>query len=123
MIEELQQFYLNQEEPNKSCLLTLRSILLEQDIHVTETRKYGMPCFCYKKKMFCYLWTDKKTKEPYLLLVEGNLLDHPLLEKGDRSRMKIFRVDPNKDLPIVLLKDLLGMALDLYRKGIVKTKG
>lgn len=123
MNEELQHFYLNQEEPNKSCLLALRSILLEQDAHVTETRKYGMPCFCYKKKMFCYLWTDKKTQEPYLLLVEGNLLDHPLLEKGDRSRMKIFRVDPNKDLSIATIKELLGMALDIYRKGVVKIKG
>jgi len=26
-------------------------------------------CFCYKKKMFCYLWTDKKTDEPYLDLL------------------------------------------------------
>ncbi len=123
MVEELHHYYLNKEEPNKSCLLALRSIILEQDPNVTETQKWGMPCFCYKKKMFCYLWTDKKTDEPYILMVEGNYLDHPQLEVGDRSRMKIFRVDPNKDLPIKVIGNILQTALDLYRKGVIKLKG
>ena len=78
-------FYLNKEDPNKSCLLALRSIILKQDESVTETIKYGMPCFCYKKKMFCYLWVDKKTDQPYILMVEGKLLEHPNLETGDRA--------------------------------------
>ena len=33
----------------------------------------------YQQKMFCYLWTDKKTHEPYIGIVEGNKIDHPLL--------------------------------------------
>ncbi len=119
---ESDNFYLNQEEPNKSCLLALRKIISEEDEEVTETRKYGMPCFCYQKKMFCYLWTDKKTAEPYILFVEGKHLDHPALEQGDRSRMKVFRVDPNKDLPIEIIKLLLNEALDLYRNGTIKVK-
>ncbi len=81
-----------------------------------------MPCFCYKKKMFCYLWTDKKTNEPYLLFVEGKHLDHPKLEVESRSRMKIFRVNPNKDLPIRTIEKLLNAALDLYRSGIIQIK-
>ncbi len=81
-----------------------------------------MPCFCYKKKMFCYLWTDKKTDEPYVLMVEGKYLDHPKLEEGDRSRMKIFRVNPNKDLPVKTIENILKKALDLYRKGTIKIK-
>ncbi|MBK7681825.1 MAG: DUF1801 domain-containing protein [Bacteroidetes bacterium] len=120
MPDDLHNFYLNKEEPNKSCLLALRSIILDQDINISETQKYGMPCFCYKKKMFCYLWTDKKTDEPYLLLVEGKLLDHPKLEQGDRSRMKIFRVNPNKDIPIKTIESILQKALDLYRSGKIK---
>ncbi|WP_316821314.1 DUF1801 domain-containing protein [Pedobacter gandavensis] len=119
MLEELQNYYLDQKEPNKSCLLALRSIILEQDRNITETRKYGMPCFCYKKKMVCYLWTDKKTDEPYLLMVEGKHLDHPKLETGDRARMKIFRVNPNQDLPKKTIEGILQKALDLYRHGII----
>ncbi|MBT8196023.1 MAG: DUF1801 domain-containing protein [Bacteroidia bacterium] len=120
MISEIDKFFLNQTEPNKSCLLALRKIILEQDANVTETKKYGMPCFCYKKKMFCYLWTDKKTEEPYILFVEGKRLEHPKLEAGNRSRMKIFRVNPKKDLPVKTIKSLLNEALDLYRSGTIK---
>lgn len=123
MVNELQNYYLNKEEPNKSCLLALRSIILDQDPNVTETRKWGIPCFCYKKKMFCFLYTDKKTTEPYLLFVEGKYLDHPKLEIGDRARMKIFRVNPNQDLPLKKIETILQNALDLYRTGVVKIKG
>lgn len=76
-----------------------------------------MPCFCYKKKMFTYLWTDKKTTEPYILLVEGKLLDHPDLEAGSRARMKVFRVNPNEDLPLETINEILNMALNLIKKS------
>jgi uncharacterized protein YdhG (YjbR/CyaY superfamily) len=122
MVQELHGYYLKEEEPNKSVLLALRSIILHQDTNVTETMKWGMPCFCYKKKMFCYLWTDKKTREPYILMVEGQYLHHPKLEVGERSRMKIFRVNPNKDLPVKTISSILKTALDLYRKGVIKIK-
>lgn len=121
-MEQRHNYYLKKEEPNKSCLLALRNIILNQDINITETQKRGMPCFCYKKKMFCYLWTDKKTDEPYIIMVEGKYLDHPELEAGDRSRMKIFRVSPNKDLPIKTIESILQEALDLYRTGVIKLK-
>ena len=121
-VREFDQYYLTKQEPHKSCLLALRKIILEQDENVTETRKYGMPCFSYKKKMFCYLWTDKKTEEPYILFVEGKHLDHPKLEAGNRSRMKIFRVNPTKDLPLSTIKRLLNQALALYKKGTIKVK-
>ena len=121
-MRDTDNYYLNKEEPNKSCLLALRSIILEQDVNVSETMKYGMPCFSFKKKMFCYLWTDKKTDKPYILMVEGKYLDHPELETGNRSRMKIFRIDPNKDIPIETIKSLLTDALNLYRNGTIKIK-
>ena len=120
MTQEPDHYYLSKGEPNKSCLLALRSIILEQDVHITETRKWNMPCFCYKKKMFCYLWTDKKTDKPYILMVEGNHLDHPELEEGNRSRMKIFLVNPNEDLPMETITVILNSALDLYRNGTIK---
>jgi hypothetical protein len=72
--------------------------------------------------MFCYLWTDKKTNEPYILMVEGKYLDYPELEEGTRSRMKIFRINPNKDLPLKTIETILQKALDLYRNGTIKIK-
>lgn len=122
MLQELQNFFLNKEEPDKSCFLTVRTIILEQDAHITETMKYGMPCYCFKNKMFCYLWADKKTGEPYLLMVEGKQLTHPELEDGNRSRMKILRLNPHKDLPLNTIRNILNEALDLYRNGTIKIK-
>ncbi len=119
-MDDLTTFYSNKEEPNKSCLITLRNIILEQDKHVTATQKYGMPCFCYKGKMFCYLWIDKKSNEPYILFVEGNKLNHQKLETGNRKRMKILRVNPNKDIEVTTIISLIKSALNLYRNGIIK---
>jgi len=100
----------------------LRDIIIKQDKNITETKKYGMPCFCYKNKMFCYLWVDKKTEVPYLLFVEGEYLNHTELEASTRKRMKIFRVNPNKDIPIKTIESILIDALDLYRKGTITIK-
>lgn len=122
MNETLEQFYLNQPEPNKSCFFALRSIILNSDKDISETVKYGMPCFCYRKKMFCYLWTDKKTRNPYLLFVEGSFLQHPKLEQGNRSRMKTYPVDPKADFPLESIQQLLGDAIDLYKSGKIKIK-
>lgn len=72
--------------------------------------------------MFCYLWTDKVTDEPYILMVEGKHLNHPLLEKGKRSRMKILRIDPGKDLPMENILEVLNEGLDLYRNGTIVIK-
>lgn len=114
-------FYFDKEEPQKGCLLAMRDIILGYGPKISETIKYGMPCFCYKGKMFCYLWMDKKSREPYFLMVEGEYLNHPKLETGSRARMKIFRVDPKKDLPIVEINLIMNQALDLYRNGKIKT--
>ncbi len=111
----LSDFYLNKTEPQKSCFLALRSIILAQDNNISETVKYGMPCFCYGKKAFCYLWNDNKTGEPYILMVEGKLLSYPQLEQGKRSRMKILRINPSMDFPIETIRLIINAALDIYK--------
>ncbi|MEE9350486.1 MAG: DUF1801 domain-containing protein, partial [Flavobacteriaceae bacterium] len=84
--------------------------------------KYGMPFFCYKGKMFCYLWTDKNTAHPYIGFVEGNRMNSADLEQGNRSRMKIFRINPNADIPLKKIQQLLNIALNFYKDGIIKIK-
>ena len=82
-------------------------IILQSKAEISETTKYGMPCFCIGKKPILYLWADKKSSYPYILFVDGRLLDHPSLESGNRSRMKTLPVDPNKNMPINLINKLL----------------
>jgi len=72
--------------------------------------------------MFCYLWIDKKTNEPYIGIVEGLRIEHPIFEQGNRSRMKILRVNSSRDIPIKEILFILNKALDFYRNGTIKTK-
>jgi hypothetical protein len=123
MSEQLYNFFLNKSELNKICLFVLRDIILEQDEHVSESIKWNSPCFSYKNKMFCFLMVDKKTDQPYILMVEGIRLDFPELEQGNRTRMKVLYINPAKDIPIKKIENILQSALDLYRDGVIKTKG
>jgi Domain of unknown function (DU1801) len=121
-MRELDNFYLQQDEPIKGTLLALREIILQQDEDVTNAWKYGMPFFCYKGKMFCYLWFHKKHKQPYIGIVEGKRFDEPFLIQEDRSRMKIMLFDPNDDLPLQTIKNILQKAINVYKTGEIKIK-
>lgn len=119
----LDNFYLQQDEPIKGTLLALRGIILQQDKDISAAWKYGMPFFCYKGKMFCYLWVHKKYKQPYIGIVEGKRFDEPFLIQEDRSRMKIMLFDPNKDLPLKTIENILQKAINLYKTGEIKING
>lgn len=119
-IKELDNFYLRQSEPIKSCLLALREIIIKQDKDITHVMKYKMPFFCYKGKMFCYLWVHKKHKQPYIGLVDGKYFDDQNLIMEKRSRMKIMLLDANKDLPIKTIETIILKAIDLYQSGTIK---
>lgn len=119
-MKELDNFYEKQEEPIREVLLSLKEIILRQDKDITNALKYGMPFFCYKEKMFCYLWTHKKLKQPYIGIVEGKHFDEPFLIQEKRSRMKIMMFDLEKDLPLEQIESVIQKALNLYKSGIVK---
>jgi len=119
-MKAIDNFYLRQNEPIKGCLLALSEIILSQDAGITNTLKYGMPFFCYKGKMFCYLWVHKKLKQPYIGIVEGKRFDEPFLIQEDRSRMKIMLFDPNEDLPLQRINDVLQKAINFYKSGEIK---
>jgi Domain of unknown function (DU1801) len=122
MLREIDNFFLQKEEPVKSCLLALREIILAQDSAITIAWKYKLPFFCYKGKMFCYLWIHKKLQQPYIGIVEGKHINHPDLIIENRSRMKIMLFNPAKDLPIKKIAMILQQAIDLYKTGVVKIK-
>ena len=82
----------------------------------------NMECrfFCYKGKMFCYLWLHKKLKQPYIGIVEGSRFDESFLIQENRSRMKIMLLNPNKDLPLKTIENILQRAINFYKTGEIK---
>lgn len=74
-----------------------------------------MPCYYYNGKRICYLWTDKKTNQPYILFVDGNKIEHPDLIQGERKRMKIFYVDAVRDIDVKKIQELLHIIVGLYK--------
>ncbi|TWI97545.1 uncharacterized protein DUF1801 [Mucilaginibacter frigoritolerans] len=118
----LDDFYLQQDEPVKGTLLALKQIILKQDEDITNAWKYGMPFFCYKGKMFCYLWVHKKYQQPYIGMVEGKRFDESFLIQEDRSRMKIMLFNPNEDLPLQTIESIIQKAISFYKTGAIKIK-
>ncbi|SMD02804.1 DUF1801 domain-containing protein [Pedobacter africanus] len=114
MLTPLENFYLQQDEPFRGCLMALRDLILKQDRQITAEWKYKLPFFYYRGRMFCYLWIHKKHLQPYIGIVNGNKIDHPDLIVEKRARMKILLVDPQKDLPIEKIRLILNKALALY---------
>ena len=120
MLNAIDSYFEEQTDAVRSCFLVLCDVILDLDENITICWKYKAPFFCYKAKMFCYFWTDKKTGEPYIGLVEGNRINHELLERGKRKRMRILQIDSQQDLPINDIEFILTKALDFYRNGIIK---
>jgi Domain of unknown function (DU1801) len=122
MLNSIDNFYFEKEEPLQSCLLALKEIILSQDKDIASAWKYGMPFFCYKGKMFCYLWVHKKTRQPYIGIVEGKHFNHPDLIIEKRSRMKIMLFDADKELPVKTIRLIIKQAINLYKTGVVPLK-
>ena len=115
MLRPIDNYFLQKEEPIKSCLQFFREHILKQDANITEAWKYGMPFYCYNKKMCCYLWVHKKYQQPYIGIVEGKHIHHPDLIIEKRARMKILLIDSAKDIPVEKVYAILKELLALYK--------
>lgn len=115
MLRPIDNYFLQNEEPFKSCLQFLRQHILKMNVDITEKWLYGMSFFYYKGKRFCYLWVHKKYRKPYIGIVDGNKINHPDLLLEKRTRMKILLIDPDKEMPVKKINAILKAALKLYR--------
>lgn len=115
MMQETDLFYLQLAEPNKGALLSLRQHMLAFDKDITEVWKFNMPFFTYKGNRFCYFRLDRKSGMPYLGFNDGKWIDHPGLVFEDRSRIKVYRIDPARPLPFETINEILNKAIALYK--------
>ena len=115
MLRPIDNYFLEKEEPFKSCLQFLREHILKMDDSITEKWQYGMPFYYYNGKRFCYLWIHKKYRQPYIGIVDGKLTNHPDLILEKRARMKILLLDPYKDIPVRKINKILKEVMVLYK--------
>jgi hypothetical protein len=112
-LRAIDEYFHNKPEPMRSYLMSLRHFLLHERAHITEVWSYAMPFYLHNGKRFCYIWTEKKTNLPYLGIVDGNRIAHPALVSEKRSRMKILKLDPEQDLPVELIKEIMEAAIGI----------
>ena len=113
-MKPIDNFYLEKKEPIKSCLLALKSMIINYHPDIEPRWYYRLPCFMYKNQIFCYLWVDKKTNFPYIAIGKGVHIDHPDLIQGNRTFVKLLLVDPSKDIPQKKIYDIFDLAMQLY---------
>jgi hypothetical protein len=77
MLPPVDNCFLKYDEPTKSYLQFLRQHILQLDKTVTETWKYDAPFYNINGKRFCYLWTHKKLKQPYIGIIKRLQINYP----------------------------------------------
>ncbi|MGB0934101.1 MAG: DUF1801 domain-containing protein [Lishizhenia sp.] len=93
----------------KACLIGLDQLIVDFDSgNIERSIKYGSACYLLNEKMFVFVLVEKNTEKPYVLFTDGNLLEHPKLEKGNRKRMKVYYVNPSEDINRGELYELLN---------------
>lgn len=112
-LRPIDSFFLQHDNNTNICFQFLRQHILGLDANISEAWKWGLPFFVYKGKNCCYLWTHKKYKQPYIGFVDGSLMDHPELLKEKRSKMKIYLINPEEDLPMDTINELLKKMLEI----------
>lgn len=104
----IQEYFYRIEEPERSTLLFLRDKILASDQeNITETLSFGLPFIKYKKKMLCYFYYSKKYGRHYISFYHGDKLDYPELIQDGRKKFKILLIDPEKDLPVEFILNLI----------------
>ncbi len=114
MLNRLDNFYFSLTEPQQSCLLFLRTYLLNYSPHISESFKYQTAFFSFHNKLFCYFSIGKKTGKTYIGFAQGYKMKHKKLESEGRNTIKVFYVDPAMDVDLKSLNEILKLAVKLY---------
>jgi len=113
-MRDIDKFYSEKEEPLKGTLLALKEIILNYHEEFLPVWKYRLPCFSYKRQLFCYLWVDRKTNQPYIGMVKGREVSHPKLIQGNRTSVKILMIDAQNDINVNEIYTIFDLAMIYY---------
>lgn len=110
----LDNFFLKIPEPQQSCLLFLRQFFIE-NMKLQENWKFNTPFYYYNGKWFCYIsYSAKRNHEIYIGFVKGYKVSHPKLLAEGRKQIKVYRIQPNKDINIKELSKITSILKKTY---------
>jgi hypothetical protein len=116
MLNHLDNYFFSVEEPHRSCLLFLRGYILNFSDNISEKWKFNTPFYYFSNKWLCYISYHKKTKIIYVGFVHGYKIKHSKLLSEGRKQVKVFYINPEKDIAVKSLQKIFKMATDLVKK-------
>jgi hypothetical protein len=114
MEQSLDAFFLKIPEPQQSTLLFLRQFFMTE-MELQENWKFNTPFYYYKGKWFCYLsYSAKRKHEIYVGFVKGYKVSHQKLLAEGRKQIKVYRIQPDKDINIKELSKITSLLKKTY---------
>ncbi len=96
----LDNYFLQLPEPHQSALLFMRSFFIN-NMQLQENWKFNTPFYYHKNKWFCYISVSKKLPLiTYIGFVKGHKVAHKKLVAEGRKQIKVYYINPAKDINI-----------------------
>lgn len=113
MSQTANNFFLSLPEPQQSVLLFLQQFF-KQEMGLEESWKFNTPFYYTKKKWFAFISYNPKNHEIYISFVKGGQLNHPKLVSEGRKQMKIYYINPEKDIDTKELSKIISQLKAFY---------
>ncbi|MES2512522.1 MAG: DUF1801 domain-containing protein [Bacteroidota bacterium] len=113
MEEHIDNYFLSLPEPEQSTLLFLHSFL-NTEIALEYKRKFNTPFYYYNGKWFCFVDYNPRKRTIHISFVKGNKVTHPKLLSEGRKQMKIYKIDPLKDVDTLELQKIIALLKQEY---------
>ncbi len=113
MEDLIDNYYLSLPEPEQSVLLFLHQFLAN-DKMLQHQRKFNTPFYYLNGKWFCFIDYHKKKRTIHISFVKGNQVSHPKLLSEGRKQMKIYKINPEKDIDINEFREVVSLFKKLY---------
>ncbi len=119
-MKPVETYFLSQEEPYSSILLSVRELIVASIPEVEETFSYKLPFYKLDSKPLMYLNVPKKKNYIDVAFIQGTLLEKrfPFLKNdAKRKQVRSLHIKHIEDIDYPLLVALLEEATTLLRNS------
>jgi hypothetical protein len=119
-VKPVDEYFINQKEPNQSIMLYVRSVILNTLTEAEERFSYEIPFYNIGKKPMVYLNILKGKDYVDVAFVQGILLenDFPILKNDNkRKQVRSIQLKSIEDLDHDNFIELLHAASELLKKS------